>query len=166
MEPQRGKRQMSLEFTNAAHLGGCWVTEEISGRHLSSPRSSPRARPVLVTLVAAVKLSWLRCPARLVPTRREMERAGVMRERDGEGEKGGERGSCPFFVTSAPTPVSLSFAVAPPGRRRGLSFLPEGLQIACQLNHNRDSGDNLAHQDITPRVRRGRNTQGIRIDTR
>ncbi|KYN12783.1 hypothetical protein ALC57_15062, partial [Trachymyrmex cornetzi] len=39
-----------------------------------------------------------------------------------------------------------SFVVAPPGRRRSPSFFPQGLQIACQLNHNRDSGsrDNLA----------------------
>lgn len=70
------------------------------------------------------------------------------REWEGEWEK--RAWSCPFFVTSAPTRVfslrSPSLIVAPLGERRSPSFFPQGLQIACQLNHNRDSGsrDNLA----------------------
>jgi len=49
------------------------------------------------------------------------------------------------FVTS-PIPTSPSFVATLPGRRCSPSFFPKGLQIACQLNHNRDSGsrDNLA----------------------
>jgi len=97
-----------------------------------------------VTLVVAVKMP--RLSLSLVSRAVKLD---AKRAREREREKGHDRVLSLYRV--APTRVSLrspsSFVVTLHGRGDvGSSLLSRGLQIACQLNHNRDSGsrDNLA----------------------
>lgn len=144
---QRGKRQTSLAIRK------CHACRPDCGGNIGpASRGLPR-RCGRHSVILAVKMPRLRGPALLAPTRdgtnrgdagwRGEGRGGRMRERKREHDR------VPPFVTSVATQVSLrppSFAVALPGRQCSPPFFPRGLQIACQLNHNRDSGsrDNLA----------------------
>ncbi|TGZ53559.1 Uncharacterized protein DBV15_11405 [Temnothorax longispinosus] len=96
-------------------------------------------RSALVILVVAVKMPRL---ALLVPTRREMDRIRGETGKEREREKARKSTIVSSLCNVCRNPSLPSSSIL----RRGPAWKATGLQIACQLNHNRDSGsrDNLA----------------------
>lgn len=129
----RDERQTSLEIRKCgARRPTLDYEENIWSASLFSSSSQRFSRCVLVTLVVAVKMPRLCCPARLAPTRREMERAGMMqrRERERQTENREKKSTIVSFLCNVcpdPSLPPFSFLRCSPAWRTTQSFvLPSG----------------------------------------